>query len=234
VPASHVTVFPHGGWVIDRPPQIDHARHNLQLAFNCGALGYGPIAAHGHADALSVWLSVNGVPLLIDPGTGTYHEDARIRSYFRSTRAHNTLVIDDMDQSVQTGPTIWRDHAPVRLEHAALPPGGIARGTHLGYRRLRDPVTHERTIVRCELRAYLVLDRVLGTASHHLCRHWHTLPGTRVTLAADSSCLIAYQGEQIRLWWSGAQVRCSAGTPLPMAGTPLHRPFVWSILVHCP
>jgi hypothetical protein len=204
-----LAVFPAGGWVIHRGTGRDGADHHL--VFNAGALGYGSLAAHGHADALSLWLSVRGVPLLIDPGTGIYHEDDRMRRYFRSTHAHNTIVVDDLDQSVQAGPTIWHDHAWVTLRPGSLPPDVLAQARHHGYRRLRDPVTHERTVRWCEPGAYAVLDRLLGAGSHRVCQHWHALPGTVVLPEPEgASCLIAREGVRIRLrWWSGVPLDCA-------------------------
>ena len=111
----------------------------VQLAFNCGALGYGAMAAHGHADALSIWLSVGAFWALIDPGTGAFDDDASVREYYRSTRAHNTIEVDGLDQSVQAGPTIWHRQARPVMDHNDLEPDVLARGRHDGYTRLRDP-----------------------------------------------------------------------------------------------
>ncbi|HET7277307.1 MAG TPA: alginate lyase family protein, partial [Dermatophilaceae bacterium] len=55
-----------------------------------GPQGFLAIAAHGHADALSVEVRHEGVDILADPGTYCYHGEPDWRSYFRSTRAHNT------------------------------------------------------------------------------------------------------------------------------------------------
>ena len=51
------------------------------------------IAAHAHADALSVEVRYGGVDVLADPGTYCYHGEPEWRSYFRSTIAHNTVEV---------------------------------------------------------------------------------------------------------------------------------------------
>ena len=56
-----------------------------------GPHGFLSIAAHAHADALSVEVRYGGVDVLADPGTYCYHGEPAWRSYFRSTIAHNTL-----------------------------------------------------------------------------------------------------------------------------------------------
>ena len=58
-----------------------------------GPHGFLSIAAHAHADALSVEVRYDGVDILADPGTYCYHGEPEWRSYFRSTIGHNTVEI---------------------------------------------------------------------------------------------------------------------------------------------
>jgi hypothetical protein len=64
---------------------------------NHGPHGFFSIAAHAHADALSVELRVGGVQILADPGTYCYPGDPAWREYFRSTVGHNTLELMSQD-----------------------------------------------------------------------------------------------------------------------------------------
>ena len=70
---------------------------------NAMPLGMAPLYAHGHLDALSFTLSVDGLEIFIDPGTYLYHSGKKWRTYFRSTAAHNTIRINKTDMSEQTG-----------------------------------------------------------------------------------------------------------------------------------
>ncbi len=74
---------------------------------DCGELGYPLMASHGHADLLSITLSVDGIDFLIDPGTYLYHTGNEWRNYFRSTSAHNTITINNENQSEIKGPFMW-------------------------------------------------------------------------------------------------------------------------------
>ena len=68
------------------------------LVFDCGPLGEGN---HGHLDLLSIELSAYGNPLVVDPGRYTYDESGPVnwRARFRGTHYHNTVVVDDRNQT---------------------------------------------------------------------------------------------------------------------------------------
>ncbi|MFI7007530.1 alginate lyase family protein [Streptomyces sp. NPDC050145] len=83
-----------------------------------GPHGFLSIAAHAHADALSVEVRHQGVDVLADPGTYCYHGQPEWRSYFRSTLGHNTLELDGADQSGSGGPFLWTRHATSRVLRA--------------------------------------------------------------------------------------------------------------------
>ncbi len=84
---------------------IDHAE-----------LGFGSIAAHGHADALSFQMYVAGNPIFIDPGTYIYHCDLESRNAFRKTENHNTVCINSKDQSEMLGAFLWGKRAVCKVE----------------------------------------------------------------------------------------------------------------------
>jgi hypothetical protein len=98
----------------------DHHRENeIYVHFDAAPLGYLSIAAHGHADALSFILHINGQEVLVDPGTYTYHTDPEFRKYFVGTLAHNTIRINHQDQALLGGPTMWLKHFDIDLIHAS-------------------------------------------------------------------------------------------------------------------
>ncbi|MFS0883372.1 alginate lyase family protein [Metabacillus niabensis] len=85
------------------------------LLYDYGDLGFGSLAAHGHADALSFVLHFNNKPIFIDPGTYIYNIESYWRDYFRKSINHNTLSEGEIDQSKFTGPFIWSKKAKARL-----------------------------------------------------------------------------------------------------------------------
>ncbi len=91
--------FPDGGLYIARSSWANDAN---VVILDGGPHGDG---AHGHADALSVELVLDGIPVLVDAGTLTYVGIER--DSFRSTRAHNTVVVGDRSSSEPNGLFGW-------------------------------------------------------------------------------------------------------------------------------
>lgn len=112
-----------------------------------GPHGYLSIAAHAHADALSVEVRYGGIEILADPGTYCYHGEPEWRSYFRSTIAHNTVELDGQNQSEEGGPFMWLRHA-VGREIEALDAGNAAEwiAEHDGYLSLARTARHRRRV----------------------------------------------------------------------------------------
>lgn len=148
-----VRVFREGGYSIVR-------QGRWHLVFDHGPLGYLSIAAHGHADALSICVSLDGEPLLVDPGTYLYHSGGKERDWFRSTPAHNTLNIERANQSVISGPFNWSYKARCLLEETREDSDWRITASHDGYER-RFGTRHQRTVA-ADNRGILVKDCLTG------------------------------------------------------------------------
>jgi len=150
----------------------------ISVLFDCGQLGFGTIAAHGHADALSFTLRAFGEDILIDPGTFDYFTYPQWRNYFRSTLAHNTMEVDGQDQSVMLGLFLWGKRAAARcLDWQPSATGGMVKGEHDGYRRLDNPVLHRRTLqLDGAQRLLRVTDEVVTTGHHSIRLAFHFSP----------------------------------------------------------
>lgn len=165
--------FPEGGyWILGSDFESEN---EIRLVADAGPLGYLSIAAHGHADALAFTLSVAGIPLLIDPGTYSYHAEPPWRDYFRGTAAHNTVRVDGLDQSVPSGKFLWLRHARARcMNWNSTPDLDTWEAEHDGYRRLADPVTHRRRIeLDKQARRIAVTDELVCSGQHHIEMFWH-------------------------------------------------------------
>lgn len=165
--------FQYGGYFV-LGEEFDTSRE-VRLVVDAGPLGYLGIAAHGHADALALTLSVAGKEFLIDPGTYSYHGARKWRDYFRGTAAHNTLRVDGLDQSTPGGRFMWLHKANVVCESFELTPKRERFvGYHDGYRRLPDGVLHRREVVfEKSTRRIMVNDTVDCAGPHVVELLWH-------------------------------------------------------------
>jgi hypothetical protein len=98
--------FAAGGWTVWR-------ERGLRATFDHGPLGLGPLAAHGHADALAITLWRGADGLVVDPGTLAYHEDEAARDESRGTPAHATVHFGGRSQSEMLGAFMWGRRAVV-------------------------------------------------------------------------------------------------------------------------
>lgn len=144
-----------------------------RLTVDVGPLGYLSIAAHGHADALAVTLSLGGHEVIGDPGAASYYGRPHWREVHRGTLAHPTVSVDQEDQSVSGGPFLWTEHAEVRVGCVDLE-RGVVDAEHSGYRRLPRPVTHRRWVYAPPQvdAAVLVVDEVSGVGEHQMQVTW--------------------------------------------------------------
>jgi hypothetical protein len=173
----------------------------VSVVFDCGELGFGSIAAHGHADALSFTLRAFGRDVLVDPGTYDYFSYPEWRRYFRSTSAHNTVEIDRVDQSTMEGPFLWGRRATARcLAWEPRPDGGRVSAEHDGYARLPDPVRHRRTLdLGGTPPALTVTDEIQAEADHEVAIRFHAADGAEVVPTGGKSFEIRVDGGVARL-----------------------------------
>jgi len=190
--------FPEGGYYI---LGADYGTpREVKAVVDAGPLGYLSIAAHGHADALAMTLSVAGREILVDPGTYAYHGERRWRDYFRGTAAHNTLRVDGADQSVAGGNFLWLAHARARCHcFDAGVDRDLFEGVHEGYWRLADPVLHRRRVeFRKRERELVVRDTLHCAREHAVELHWHLAEHCEAR-AAGHAVEIVCHGVRLRL-----------------------------------
>ena len=181
-PSVTSRAFPSAGYFVHRSGWSAGDSHAV---FDCGGLGT-PTGGHGHADALSVVLFTAGRDLLIDPGTFVYNTSREWRNHFRSTAAHNTVVIDGQNQSEPAGTFQWttqaRTGALVHSTHSGSP---CAEGEHRGYAASAAPVVHKRRLV-CEPDRWVIEDEFSGSGEHTFDFYFHFAPGVTFSVSPSS------------------------------------------------
>ena len=168
---------------------------------DAGPHGYLSIAAHAHADALSVEVRHDGVEILADPGTYCYQGHHEWRRYFRSTVGHNTVEVGGVDQSVSGVRPCGAGTRSTRLVEVNLGDDGEVVGwvgEHDGYTRLTPSALHRRRVELAgdegELR---IVDYVETDGTHPVRVGFHLGPDVEAEL----------DGRVVSMWWPGQDGR---------------------------
>lgn len=147
------------------------------LVADCGPVGPDYQPGHAHCDTLSYELSLDGRRVIVDSGVHDY-EDSAERRFARSTRAHNTVVVDGHEQSEVWG--VFRVARRAYPIDAKLVKTGESKarfeGAHDGYRRLPGKVVHRRSIEYDVKEGWTVHDMLLGGGHHALQSFLHVHP----------------------------------------------------------
>jgi len=163
---SVVTLFEDAGIAVARTP---HA----YLAITNGRVGTRGFGNHKHNELLSFEYHLDGVPLVVDPGSFVYTSDPEARNRFRSTASHSTLQVDDIEQNEINPAWLFRMFEKAEPTHVAFEAGDTEMryaGRHAGYARVVPGAVHERTFV---------LDRRTGAL--RIVDHIDVPPGHAIT-----------------------------------------------------
>lgn len=179
IPEQTSYAFPHGGHFIIR----DSWLVDSDAAFlRCGEFGLGGEGhcAHAHSDLLSFSLWLTGRPLLVDSGTYIYH--GPLRDYFRSSCAHNTVMVDGRNQAIPSPNFNWRCVSNARyLDWSA---------DHVsGFFNYQD-VKFIRTLFRKRSGCWDLNDQFTGTGSHEIDWFFNFAPGLDFDLNRNNRVLL--------------------------------------------
>lgn len=179
------------------------------LLFDAGPIGPDYQPGHAHADTLSFELSHRGKRLLVNSGISTY-EKGHDRQWQRGTAAHNTIRIDDLDQSeVWSAFRVGRRARPLDVRTDGKT---FVEAAHDGYKRLRNSIIHRRRI-EIETNRLVILDSLEGSGHHRAEIFFHFHPEAKPNIQFDFKL-----GSELRnsSWYSGfntsIQNRTAIGT----------------------
>jgi hypothetical protein len=198
-PGSRPRRFPHAGLVILR----SRAEDGPEIWCRCdgGPHGFLSIAAHAHADALSVEVRHEGIDILADPGTYCYHGEPVLREWFRSTAAHNTVAVGGLNQAESGGPFLWTSQVRTTTLSCEIGEQPIQSwcAEHDGYRRLKIPTKHQRSVTLDSPRRRLTIVDTFDAAATVPARlSWHFGPDVLVNLEGAQAVLSWQVGSDTR------------------------------------
>jgi hypothetical protein len=148
--------MPWAGWYMMRSGWEKDA---LYLHLDAGPFGYG----HQHEDKLSILVHAYGKRLITEGGVYAY-DSSPSRRYVLSTRAHNTTMIDGLEQSRRGAPReTYISKAPLENRWITTDTYDYAEGWYdEGYGKDKERIaTHYRRVLFVKPRFWLVIDRLL-------------------------------------------------------------------------
>jgi hypothetical protein len=137
---------------------------------------------HGHFDALSITISHQNTPYVIDSGGPYKYGDPFRFTYFMSNRAHNNIMLNKKIH--QSGSEeVYHSNPSQGVYHL--------KAAHRGY----NPLKVGRELFIFEGNGVLVVDRITGVeAPFNLDSLWHFAPGCEIEVL--SNCFIARISDQ--------------------------------------
>lgn len=216
---EHARLFTTTGWGRDllglrlpvvharrfREAGIDVARdEHSHVVFTHGPQHRRPFSqGHLHADAGSFELEVDGVALVVDPGTYLYDGQPGLRDHMRSARAHNSVVVDGMEPMSPGAAFEWKSVVVGDALGFGMTDGVVATGCRRQLpARNGAGVDHVRSLIRAGS-TLVVVDLlgprdIVGDVAPVAVLYFHTTaaPGTAVV-----------EGNRVRLTDSGEFVR---------------------------
>ena len=124
-------------------------------------------------DSLHLDLWWRGRNIAIDPGTYLYYAEPPWNNGLESTRLHNTVCVDGLDQLEQGPRFMWlRWHDAKLIWRGTKGSLSCLEGEHNGYERLDQPVRHRRSVLCAGEAAWIVIDDLSGEGQHEFSLQW--------------------------------------------------------------
>jgi uncharacterized heparinase superfamily protein len=152
---------------------------NFEMLVDVNGLTPPEAPGHSHADTFHFILHVFGDPFIIDTGVSTY-EPSKLRIHERSTLAHNTVVVNEQNQSEIYGSFRAGRRAKVNLIKQT--PNEL-EASHNGYQHIG--VRHTRKIL-FEQDRIVITDKITGKLPSKCSAYLHIDKKNRLIKKDDS------------------------------------------------
>ena len=167
--------FHNGGFYIMR-------HSDLYMIIDCVPADPKAPFGHKHNSRLSFELFANDKSFIIDSGAYIYTADKEMRNLFRSTRYHNTVMVNGEEQNRFDEDELFSMEldAAVKVNRWLVTDNyDFLDAEHNGYVRLKNPVVHRRQIYFNKQKKYWVIKDMLtgeGGDKHKFDLYFHFAP----------------------------------------------------------
>ncbi|MBU0996183.1 MAG: heparinase II/III family protein [Proteobacteria bacterium] len=192
----------------------------IHFVGNATKLGMPPLYAHGHLDALSFYLTIDGLEIFVDPGTYLYHGAREWRYYFRSTVAHNTIRINQEDFTPQISDFMFDRPYHILENNLETRANRIVwTASHDAYHQLKPSVAHTRKVIYDKhTSAFNIQDDLRSDGSYFAEQFFHLHPECHVSIEKHN---VNIRREHLHVRLDAdqkLQVDCFRGNKKPMMG----------------
>ncbi len=154
-------------------------KKRYECIVDVGNIGPDYIPGHAHSDTFNFELYIDGKPFIVDTGLSTYETNKR-RIVERSTVSHNTVQLEDLDQSeVWSGFRVANRAYIVNMEETDC----LIEAMHDGYKKRLDAL-HQRKFL-FENNKISIVDTIISKKSYSAIARLHFSPGIEPLIVED-------------------------------------------------
>lgn len=181
---------------------------NSFLIIKCGKPCPDYLPGHAHADMLSYELSLNNERFIVDSGVYEYKQ-GKYRDFFRSTKAHNTLTVNDQNQCDVWGSfRIGQRGNPLEAKLDQQNLAKIFKGTHDSYYN-RYGIIHTRYLSEIHNSFWLVVDEMncknKMNPTYKFCSYIHFHPRAAFDGQFQNTLNLKFNGYPVQLLLFGSK-----------------------------
>lgn len=155
------------------------SNEKYECIIDIGPVGPDYLLGHCHSDITNFEFRYESLPYIVDTGTSTY-ENNKTRSIEKSTNAHNTITINDVDQS-----EIWNSFRVGRIAKVTnlIEENNLVRIAHNGYNHLN--MQHSREFIFND-KSIIIKDDVKGSHLKNIKSNLHFHPDRKIKVLNNS------------------------------------------------
>lgn len=161
------------------------------------------IGTHTHNDLLSFELSIKNSDFIIDPGSYLYTPDPVKRNEFRSTKKHNTIIVDGEEQNDLSSRSMFSVKRNVHIDKLE----NLLDGVKGSYKTIKGGLKHERrfdlTDGLLEISDYL---HKVGL-DHKANIYFHLSDGIRACIQNGDCVVVECTNRYVSFRWTASYIK---------------------------